>query len=146
MGYIALCAQKQHQVSIDIEKEDCHTGSCLDSWIHGVRAKEGNKKIVLLIDEHDAPVASCFHAHLMNNPRWKAAEHADTVAAILKSFYIITKSEADYFHLVFVTGACLVLTSVVPPRFFHSLAACLIALRSALQASRNTLPLQCGEE
>ena len=105
MEYIVQCAQMQHQVFIDIDKQRT-TGSCLKLWLHGVRAKEGNQPIVMLIDEYDAPIMSCFDWRLVNKTGWDAAEHAEDVAAILKPFYSMTKSESDLFHLVFVTGMC----------------------------------------
>ena len=105
MEYIVQCAQMQHQVFIDIDKQRT-TGSCLKMWLHGVRAKEGNNPIVMLIDEYDAPIMSCFDWTLVDEPGWNASKHAEAVASILKPFYLMTKSESDLFHLVFVTGMC----------------------------------------
>ena len=105
MNYVKSSALEQHNVRIKLTK-DSDMGTCLEQWLRGVRAKEGNKPIVMLIDEYDAPIMSCFDWTLVDEPGWNASKHAEDVAAILKPFYSMTKSESDLFHLVFVTGMC----------------------------------------
>jgi len=96
IDYVVKSAFKQHCLSLPPKaREDM--GAALSAWVDALRAKEGNRPIVMLIDEYDAPVI----AHLA------VSERAEQVALILSRFYSMTKSLDKHFHKVFVTGTCL---------------------------------------
>ena len=107
MNFVAAEALQQHNIVLS-NLPGSDLGTYLNAWVLALLLKEGNLPIVLLIDEYDAPVASCFSTTLIDAPGWCAGKHADAVADILKSFYIVTKSLDKHFHKVFVTGALLV--------------------------------------
>jgi hypothetical protein len=69
-------------------------GDILKKWIWKLKRLEGTR-IVLLINEYDAPVTS----FLPENPLM-----AQSVASMLKPLYQVIKGYGDYFHKVFVTG------------------------------------------
>jgi hypothetical protein len=77
-----------------IEISCMNPGDILKEWIRKLKRLEGTR-IVLLIDEYDAPVTS----FLPENPLM-----AQSVASMLKPLYQVIKGYGDYFHKVFVTG------------------------------------------
>jgi hypothetical protein len=90
-----LCESAFEQHGIEISPELQNPSQVLSRWLSRLRAKEGKKPIVLLIDEYDTPVTT----FLPENP-----ERAHEIAMILKPFYEKIKNRGDYFHKVFVTG------------------------------------------
>jgi hypothetical protein len=104
MDLVAEEALLQHNIVLQ-RLPTSTMGTLLKAWVVALRAKEGNLPIVLLIDEYDAPIASCFSVALVDTPGWMADKHAVAVADFLKPLYVMTKSHSSHFHKVFITGA-----------------------------------------
>ena len=107
LSLIARSAKSQHNIDIELPV-GIDSGLVLEKWVNALRSKEGNLPIVLLIDEYDAPITSCFDVDFMYNLEWNASKQAVAVARVFKAFYIMTKFLEPYFHKVFITGASLV--------------------------------------
>lgn len=85
-------AKEQH--GLVIEKDVC-PGETLRSWIKALTQDCNDKKIIMLIDEYDAPLTE----FLPNSP-----ESATEVAKMVRPFYKTIKERHSQFHKVFVTG------------------------------------------
>ena len=55
---IKSAASVQHDLDISTTKSKCQPGEAILEWMTKLREKDGNKKIVLLIDEYDDPMTT----------------------------------------------------------------------------------------
>jgi hypothetical protein len=91
--YLIEQAMVQHGIKIK-PTFDRDPGNALGRWLRELKKKEG-RKIVLLIDEYDDPVAQFLPKH---------PEFAESMVAVMRPFYLAIKKAGPYFHKVFITG------------------------------------------
>ena len=131
LSLFASSALSQHNIKLDISPQSL-IGKTFEDWVSALRSKAGDLPIVLLIDEYDAPITSCFDIDLTSKPGWNAGERSQSMALILKQMYLATKRLENCFHKVFVTGASL---------GFECLLCRDLCLFSASALSRSLFPL-----
>ena len=86
-------AETQHGLNLARKRTIART---FTSWLNALRHKEGNRPVIMLIDEYDAPVTD----FLPQDP-WLAQEAAKLLSGIYKAI----KKKDRCFHKVFVTGS-----------------------------------------
>lgn len=86
-------AMVQHGIKIE-PTFDFDPGNALACWLRALKEKDG-RKIVLLIDEYDDPIAQFLPGH---------PEFAESMVAVMRPFYLAIKKADTYFHKVFITG------------------------------------------
>jgi hypothetical protein len=91
--YLIEQAMVQHGIKIE-PTFNYNPGDALGRWLRELKKKEG-RKIVLLIDECDDPVAQFLPKH---------PEFAESMVAVMRPVYLAIKKAGPYFHKVFITG------------------------------------------
>ncbi len=81
-------ADDQHQIIL--KKKKISPAALFEDWVNKLKKKESNK-IVLLIDEYDAPFGELALEH---------PELVDGIVDIFKPFYTMLKSHQADFHKV----------------------------------------------
>ena len=80
-----------HDITLDPQKT---AGELLSSLIKEIYRKNGEQKVVVLIDEYDKPYSEFY-----NEPKM-----AEKIRKALRNFYVRVKANDKYIRFVFITG------------------------------------------